>query len=408
MVRRRFRQPGTAARTRGGPSPGQARQPGHSGLSRGFAGGLAARVGTGSLVALMLASGLLVLALCAVFVPGFVLGAEPGTETAQTVVPDLGTLGGAMLVTLPWGDEQGEVGLAQSAEGLTRGPEAMAIAPDGRIAILDTVNSRVVLLTPDGSSAGVIPLRLAQPRFMAVDDSLIYVLDSDASRRLVRLDWRGAELGECSLPKLTDVVTGLFAAEGRACLEIAHDGVFLVDFEDTGKHGEAPERAEPPVLRTLAGRPIDRDLAKEAKITFRTAEGLKLKRFKVDKKSLSAVQTGSSKPSFSAQRQMEHLVSLDGDGKGGLILGARLLRASGSSADSPPLLLGRLPDLEGPRVSNEITQTLTLHDSTFAFLGQPYTVAPDGRVFQPVGTEVGYTILVHSLPDPAADEAVQP
>jgi hypothetical protein len=48
---------------------------------------------------------------------------------------------------------------------------------------------------------------------------------------------------------------------------------------------------------------------------------------------------------------------------------------------------------------------LTLSDSPFAYLGQPYVVAPDGHIFQPVGSEAGYTIVVYSLP---ATEEVQP
>ena len=49
--------------------------------------------------------------------------------------------------------------------------------------------------------------------------------------------------------------------------------------------------------------------------------------------------------------------------------------------------------------------TLWLTDSPFVYLGQPYVVAPDGRVFQPWGNEGGYSILVHSF---AEVEEVQP
>ncbi len=55
-----------------------------------------------------------------------------------------------------------------------------------------------------------------------------------------------------------------------------------------------------------------------------------------------------------------------------------------------------------------MTDTLTLSDSPFAYLGQPYVVAPDGRIFQPVGSDAGYAILVHSLPVTAATEEVRP
>jgi hypothetical protein len=40
---------------------------------------------------------------------------------------------------------------------------------------------------------------------------------------------------------------------------------------------------------------------------------------------------------------------------------------------------------------------LLLAASPFAYVGQPYVVAPDGRVFQPVPTETGYSIFVHTF-----------
>jgi len=40
---------------------------------------------------------------------------------------------------------------------------------------------------------------------------------------------------------------------------------------------------------------------------------------------------------------------------------------------------------------------LLLAESDFAYLGAPYAVAPDGRVFQPVADRSGYTIVVYSF-----------
>ena len=94
-----------------------------------------------------------------------------------------GRHGGDLLVTLPWGAARGEVGLAEPAEGLARGPEALAVAPDGRIAILDSVNKRVLVLGPRPEVRRSTPtLRSPAPRFLAVDDDRIYVLDCDADR----------------------------------------------------------------------------------------------------------------------------------------------------------------------------------------------------------------------------------
>jgi hypothetical protein len=47
---------------------------------------------------------------------------------------------------------------------------------------------------------------------------------------------------------------------------------------------------------------------------------------------------------------------------------------------------------------------LLLADCGFTYLGQPYVVAPDGRVLQPVADETGYRLLVHTF---ASAEEVQ-
>ncbi len=420
MIRRRCSRRGRGGRPRRAPLPGE------SGPARPVGGGLAARIGAPPLIALATAVSLLALLMCAFFVPGFVLRAaaettvptaqpapvQPdGTEPAAEPVPaqpvPVEPPPGRALATLPWGDGAGEVGLVQPAEGLTRGPEALAVAPDGRIAILDSVNSRLVLLAGDGSLAGAVPLRLSEPRFLAVDNDLLYVLDADSDRKLVCLDWQGAEIHSGRMPAVDDVVTELFATDGGPCVEVAHEQVFLVRFKDSGnkKADGSPEAAS---LQALAGRPLDRDLGKAVEVTFKPKEGMKLKRFKLDMKSLKAVQISAVTPALPSGTEVEHLVSVDGDGRGGLIVGARLLRKQGDPDNAPSLLIGRMSDPDQAGAAPVLSDTLTLCDSSFAYLGQPYTVAPDGRIFQPVGSDAGYSILVYSLPVSATAEEVQP
>jgi hypothetical protein len=429
-----------AGRARGAPpsaaGPGDSRR-----TERGNGGqvrpGAIRRVGAPPLIALASALGLLALLFCALFVPGFIVPADadttaptftapadvaPGvpttTEPAPAVPLPAEPAAGRRLVTLPWGNGAGQVGLVQPSEGLTRGPEALAVAPDGRIVVLDSVNSRLVVLAADGSFTRAFPLALAQPRFLAVDSGAIYVLDADTDRQLVCLDWQGVQVRAAQLPAFDDVVTGLFGTDDGPCVEVAHDQVFAVEFKDNGKQAAGAgvssatgqtARAEKPAaagLHAIAGRPLDRDLGKAAKISFKPKDGLKLKRFKVDKKSLKGVQTRASAPALAAGKAIEHLVSVDGDGRGGLIIGARLLRSKGDSKDVPSLIVGRLAaDADQTDAAPILTDTLTLSDSPFAYLGQPYVVAPDGRIFQPVGSEAGYTIVVYSLP---GSEEVQP
>jgi hypothetical protein len=406
----------------------------HAGRARGappaaaWSGGIA-RIGAPPLIALGCALGLLALLICALFVPGFVRPADAETTTSTEAAPaessperpsTTDTLPampapaepspGRQLVTLPWGHEAGEVGLVQPAEGLTRGPEALAVAPDGRIAILDSVNARVVVLAADGSFSGALPVSLSQPRFLAVDNGSIYVLDADTDRQLICLDWQGAQVHAAQIPVFDDVVTGLFATDDAPCIEVAHDQVFAVEFKDNGKQAAGSgalatgvaARADRPAacsLHAIAGRPLDRDLGKAARIAFKPKDGVKLKRFRVDKKSFKGAQTGSAAPAFGPGKAIEHLVSVDGDGSGGLIIGARLLRSKSDPSDAPSLIVGRLAaGADRSNAAPRMTDTLTLSDSPFAYLGQPYVVGPDGRIFQPVGTDAGYTIMVYSLP----------
>ncbi len=297
------------------------------------------------------------------------------------------------------------MGLTRPAEGLARGPEALAIAPDGRIAVLDSVNSRLVLLEADGSFTGAIPLTLSEPRFLAVDDQAVYVLDADGDRRIVCLDWQGAMLRTAQVPPLEDVVTGLLLTADGPCIEVAHQDVFVVDFNQGANPASSSGKAIKAGLRATAGRPVDRDLGKAVKITFKPKEGMKVKLFKVDKKSLKGEQTRTVAPTF-AGRAIECLVSVDGDGQGGLIVGARLLRSKGDPEGVPPLIVGRLAAVAARDDADpSLSESITLSDSPFAYLGQPYTVAPDGRIFQPSGSDQGYTISIYTLPGGTASGA---
>ena len=167
---------------------------------------------------LVLAVGVCALAVSALCVPASAFGTDAAAQTgAETHTRDIDEAvaieesAGTALVTLSWGDGDGQVGLERPTEGLTRGPEALAVAPDGRIAVLDSVNRRVMLLDAEGEPTGAVAAPLAEPRFLAVDDDLLYVLDCDADRQLLTLDWDGVTVDTVTLPELSDVVTGLFA-----------------------------------------------------------------------------------------------------------------------------------------------------------------------------------------------------
>ena len=314
-----------------------------------------------------------------------------------------------MLATLSWGNGQGQVGLAEPGEGLARGPEAVGVAPDGRIAILDSVNARLVLLDAEGNFTGSIPVPLNEPRFLAVSDDRVFVLDCDRDRQLITLAWNGEELTRSDLPVLEDVVTGLFATDRGPCVEVAHESTYLLESDAAVGGGQK--------LRTLPGRPLDPGLSRAAKAVFKPNSGLNVAMATMDKRTLKTTASQSSKPDIARSRALEHLVSIDGDGTGGLIVGARLVADGRRDGGQAALVLARLAADAGPGASDPSTRLpsagaglnagdeLLLADSDFTYLGQPYVVAPDGRVIQPVADETGYRLLVHTF---ASVEEVQP
>jgi hypothetical protein len=306
------------------------------------------------------------------------------------------------------------VGLQAPGEGLVRGPEALAVAPDGRVAILDSVNRRVVLLDTSGAVTGGIPITLREPRFLAVDNDKLCVVDCDADHSLVTFDWSGIERGQVELPEFDDVVTALFVTESGPCVEVAHDSVFLVT---SALEGAAQrDGAARATLHPVAGRPIGPDLDRVAKVTFKSGSKAQIKLFKVDKKNLRASQSAETSPPLASGRRVEHIVSVDGDGSGGLIVGARLLKTDSSISEGSSLVLTRLAPTTAPAADSgkdalsagKADDTLFLTDSSFAYVGQPYVVAPNGCIYQPVADKNGYSIVVHSFATTEASAAVDP
>ncbi|MBN1631152.1 MAG: hypothetical protein JW990_15435 [Thermoleophilia bacterium] len=333
---------------------------------------------------------------CAVSVPSLVFGAEggppqgrgaPAAASRHSDSPSPGLL----LVTLPWGSGEGQVGLVRPAEGLTSGPEALAVAPDGRIAVLDSVNHRVLLLDSQGRDTAAVTISLAEPRFLAVDDERLHILDCDADRQAVTIDWTGAVLDTTPLPDLPDVVTALFATPEGPCVEVAHDSSLLV---------HPSTHASP---RALAGRPVDAHLEQVAKVSYAPGKSARIRIFHVDRGTLASTQKGDFRQSLAPGRDLDHLVSVDGDGHGGLIIGARLLDKGLKDDGDASIILTRLTaDKNGSPVLNGPTDVrpgdeLLLADQSYAYVGRPYVVAPDGRVLQPVAGDDGYSIFVHSF-----------
>jgi hypothetical protein len=407
-----------------------------------------------TLFRLTVAASLCILAAGALLVPSLVLGAEGSPAAAgeapdavaspSALAPDAAppvadtvpaiegvpatavSSGGVPLVTLPWGDGEGQVGLCHPKEGLTRGPEALAVSPDGRLAVLDSVNRRLLLLDAAGQVIDYASVPLAEPRFLAIDDARLYVLDCDADRRVATFDWSGASVAVVSVPPLPDVVTGLFATVDGPCVEVAHRTSFVLSAATSTLENAAGSLASKaagtlgsPVggpLRALEGRPVDRGLDRLARVTFKPGQNPSIRSFRFDKANSKYTKSNELAPTIASGAAVEQLVSVDGDGGGGLIVGARLREPEIRAGGPAYLVLTRLAasgagaaDAASMRSSRSDTGILYLAESSFAYLGQPYVVAPDGRIFQPVGTEEGYSILVHSFSeDVTASGGAQP
>jgi hypothetical protein len=336
------------------------------------------RLGMVGLVGL---STLTVAAVCSVLAPENVFGIS---------TPSPGTV----LVTLPWGSGAGQVGLLEAKEGLTRGPEALSVAPDGRIAVLDSLNHRLVLLDQAGSLLGEIALQLTQPRFLAVDDQTLYVLDADADSRVATYEWSGKLVSTTAAPAFDDVVTGLFATSKGAFVEIAHKIVLPLGGAVNTLFTSTTTDSSGGSTQQLPGRPLDRDISRVASATYGPTDGPHINISAVSPTGLEIAGTTAMQPLLAAGRPIEHLVSLDSDGHGGLLVGARLLRPEVPDDTNSPLAITRLASAGSQSADGSV---LLLAESSLAYLGQPYVVAPDGRVFQPFASSDGYTILVYSF-----------
>ena len=352
-----------------------------------------------------------------------VAGADGSEATAAgpATVP-AGVDPGTLLVTLPWGTDSGEVGLARPVEGLTRGPEALAVAPDGRIVVLDSVNKRVVFLDSSGRVVGTAAVPLSEPRFLAVTGDRVYVLDCDSDHRLLTLYWSGAVCGRALLPDLPDVVTGLFATRLGPCVEVAHAIVYRIANRTPGKTlgGDVSGSQEGSLqstdlsLSTVSGRPVGSEFSRLVTARFAPGGAPTLTSYVVGTTG-TASQSSNLDLAVPDGRSIEHLLSVDGDLGGNVVVGARLLDDADPSVPASLLLTRFVLADDGsinPATSPAGASTsLLLADLSSAYVGQPYAVAPDGRVFQPVATELGYSIFVHTFSNassPAVDAEVQP
>ncbi len=149
-----------------------------------------------------------------------------GDQTADTG-PRVETV-----VTLPWGDGPGQVGHKIPEEGAPEGPMSFAVTADGRVLVLDQVNSRVQVLDP-GQAPAVIDLPADTYQDLDVTrEGDVVVMDRLSRRSIETWGPDGRLLASASLegPGVDEGggVTGLFQRPDGTWIEVEHQRVVRV------------------------------------------------------------------------------------------------------------------------------------------------------------------------------------
>jgi len=318
----------------------------------------------------------------------------PAESLAPTTLSE-----GETFAVLPWGSGEGQVGRSSPEQGLDRGPEALAVAPDGRVAVLDSVNSRVVTLSADGVSSGDFSLPLSNPRYLAASNDRVAALDPDDSRRVIVATWSGKTLESAEVPATEQPATGIFLEDEQVWMEIGHSRCLLLSGGGRTHTGE----------ETRAGRPVSADRNDAWFVATLEAGGEALVESATDDPAATAasarhegqeVGTASSPPVRTKTDfglPLEHLVAVEADDQGRMHIGARMA----GNKDESRLVVARFAPqtLQSDGAQATPSSLLLFAEASGPYLGVPFVVAPDGRVLQPVGDADAYRILVHRLPE---------
>lgn len=84
-------------------------------------------------------------------------------------------------IVAPWGDGAGQYGMMRIPGGLRKGPQALCIAEDGTLFVLDTYNQgRVILYSPNGHLLDQIPNQFGSPGYVDMEieaERYLFLLD---------------------------------------------------------------------------------------------------------------------------------------------------------------------------------------------------------------------------------------
>ena len=165
---------------------------------------------------------------CAAAESGIASGEAASTRKARDREAIEGALASAAPscreVALPWGAGPGEVGLQPAVpERPARGPQAVAVAADGAVLVLDAVNGRVVRVDASGAAGVAIAAvpRDAEDLAAGADGALAVYSPLQARAWVFVPD--GAPAGELALDRAIRHVTGIaLGASRRLVLRTAY------------------------------------------------------------------------------------------------------------------------------------------------------------------------------------------
>jgi len=158
------------------------------------------------------------------------------TESAPTTPSSDTETAFEVVFFAPWGSAAGQLGRRVPEEGAPEGPKSLVVDSQGRVMILDQVNSRVVIVE-DGQAVGEIGIPAVTFEDLRVDeDGKVILLDRLARRSIAIIDSNGNLLGELDLEGLGvsegGGVTGLFQRRDGTWVEVEHrDLVQVADSE---------------------------------------------------------------------------------------------------------------------------------------------------------------------------------
>ena len=307
---------------------------------------------------------------------------------------------GDLLVTLPWGTDSGQVGRSMPEEGLARGPEGLAVAPDGHVTVLDSVNRRVVILSPQGEWVGAFPVPLSQPRFIAAGEEAVAVLDPDVDRCAITLDWSGVVTQLSPMPHLESPATGVFIADGSVWVETGHERCVSLD----PRKNESREGRPLIPGQSTAWAKASHTPGADPHLAFQGLDECAADRS--SKEASGARPAAQPSLRLSAHSRVDHLVGLAGDDRGATFVGMRLTRGG--------IAVTRIPSSQNqprtalPATSTAPCDTILLPEPSGLDLGVPYTVSPDGRILRAEADDAGYSIWVHSFQSATGETGVTP